>query len=47
MCAEALNIVQYSTMLLYFSCVNVLYCADKFIDKILSNVYHNKRCVLW
>jgi len=47
MCPEALNSVQYSIMLLYFSCVHVLYCTDKFLGKILSNVNHNKRCVLW
>jgi hypothetical protein len=46
MCPEALSSVQYSTMLLYFSCVPVLYCTDKFIGKILSNVNCNKCCLL-
>ena len=45
MCPEALNSVQYGSVLLYFSCVHVLYCTDKFIGKILTNVNCNKCCV--
>jgi hypothetical protein len=44
MCPEALNSVQYSTVLLYFSCVHVLYCRDKILDKILTSVNCNKCC---
>jgi hypothetical protein len=48
-CAQklSLNSFQYSIMLLYFSCVHVLYLTVKYLDKILINVNHKKRCVLW
>ena len=44
MCPEALNSVQFSTVLLYFICVHVLHLTDKFLDKILTNMNCNKCC---